>query len=70
MSVARPSRVRTAGESGHDKAVLDQQQDLKDAESGEQANAHSPVPGGRQQRVPGQRETGDDDRRGDGAVHA
>ena len=59
-----------ADEMGHDDADLDQQQDLKDADCGEQGDVHSPVEGGHQQRVPGQRETGDDDRRGDSAVHA
>ena len=63
-------RAATAGESCHDDADLDKQQDLKDAKGGEQGDAHSPVSSGRQQRVPGKRETGDDDRRGNDAVHA
>src|SRR6266567_9253608 len=67
---SQPGRAFTAGEFGHDDADLDKQQDLKDANCGEQGNVHSPVPGGHQQRVPSQRKTGDDDRRGDGAVHA
>src|SRR5271154_1918307 len=63
-------RALTLGEFGHDEADLDQQQDLKDANRGEEGDGHSPVEGGHQQRVPGERETGDDDRGGHGAVHA
>src|SRR5487761_1768592 len=62
-------RASTAGEPGDDHADQDEQQDLEDAERDEQAKAHSPVEGGHQQRVRGKRETGDDDRRGNGAVH-
>src|ERR1017187_926919 len=67
---SQPGRAFTAGEPGHDDADLDKQQDLKDASCSAEGDVHSPVQGGNQQRVPGKRETGDDDRRGDGAVHA
>src|SRR5580704_557273 len=66
---SQPGRAFTTGEFGHDDADLDKQQDLKDANRGEEGDGHSPVQGGHQERVPGKRETGDDDRRGDGAIH-
>ena len=60
----------TTGQIGHHDADLDKQQDLEDAKRGEQGHVHSMVQGGHQQRVPGKREAGDDDRRRDSAVHA
>ena len=53
MSIASPPGGRAAGESGHDEADLDKQQDLQDAERDEQADTHPPVQGSHQQRVPG-----------------
>ena len=63
------SFAAAAGELGHDETDQDEKQDLEDAERGEQANVHSPIKGGHHQRVHRKRETGDDDRRGNGAVH-
>ena len=69
MSVASaPGAGR--GELDHDEAYLDEQQDLEDAKRDEQDIAHGPVQGGHQQRIRGEREAGDDDRRGDYPVHA
>ena len=50
---SQPGRAFTAGKPGHDDADLDKQQDLKDANCGEEGDVHSPVSGGHQQRVPG-----------------
>jgi hypothetical protein len=65
----RTGRMVSAGQLGRDDAHLDEEQDLEDAERREQGNAHAPVEGGHQQPVPGKRETGDDNRRGNDAVH-
>src|SRR5580692_3222194 len=40
---SQPGRAFTAGEFGHDDADLDEQQDLKDANRGEEGDVHSPV---------------------------
>ncbi len=62
-------RVPAVGEPGHDDPDLDQQQDLQDAQRGEQGIAHGLVQGGHQQCVPRERQASDDDRGGHSTVH-